>query len=156
LAGIMSAEHYHDGGVPAAAADQAPSGQQASGPAEIIQLDLPLHHRHASTVRVVAASLAADIGFSVDEIEDLRLGVDEAVSVMADADGDSHARLHLRFELSGHTITIAVTRSGVTAAIDRSDIDQLAVRILTAVVDRFDVDDGAFVVSKRAAGVHVD
>ena len=67
---------------------------------------LPLHHRHASTVRVVAASLAADIGFSVDEIEDLRLGVDEAVSVMADADGEPGARLHLRFVLSGSTITV--------------------------------------------------
>ena len=40
------------------------------GPQDVVRLDLPLHHRHASTVRVVAASLAADLGFSVDEIED--------------------------------------------------------------------------------------
>lgn len=122
---------------------------------EAIALDLPLAHRHASTVRVVAAALAADVGFSVDEIDELRLGVDEAVSLMADADGDPTARIHLRFVLSEHTITVTITRSGVAATITRDDVDALAVRILDAVVDRFEVVDGAFVVSKRAAHVHV-
>lgn len=133
------------------------TGNQVDAHDDVVELELPLHHRHASTVRVVAASLAADIGFSVDEIEDLRLGVDEAVSVMADADGEAGARLHLRFVLSGPTITVAVTRSGVATAITRADVDELATRILRAVVDGFDVsDDGAFVVSKRAAIAHAD
>ena len=124
---------------------------------DVVELELPLHHRHASTVRVVAASLAADAGFSIDEIEDLRLGVDEAVSVMADADGDARSRLHLRFVLSGPTISVSVSRSGVAATITRADVDELATRILHAVVDGFDVtDDGEFVVSKRAATTHVD
>jgi hypothetical protein len=125
--------------------------------ADVVELELPLNHRHASTVRVVAASLAADVGFSVDEIEDLRLGVDEVVSVMADVDAEPGARLHLRFVLSGPTVTVSVTRSGVVATITRSDVDELATRILNAVVDGFDVsDDGAFVVSKRAANAHAD
>lgn len=125
------------------------------GVAEVVGLDLPLHHRHASTVRVVAASLAADIGFSVDEIEDLRLGVDEAVSVVADVDGPPEARMHLRFELSGSALTVAVSRTGVADRIERGALDELAVRILGAVVDRFDVTDhGEFVVSKRT--VHGD
>lgn len=119
---------------------------------ELVELDLPLHHRHASTVRVVAASLAADIGFSVDEIEDLRLGVDEAVSVMADVDAGADARLHLRFELAGNGLTVAVSRTGVEDRITSADVDELAVRILRAVMDRFDVTEhGEFVVSKRTA-----
>ena len=41
--------------------------------------------------------------------------------------------------------------------ITRADVDELATRILHAVVDGFDVsDDGAFVVSKRAATAHAD
>jgi serine/threonine-protein kinase RsbW len=133
------------------------SDNQVDAPDDVVELELPLHHRHASTVRVVAASLAADIGFSVDDIEDLRLGVDEAVSVMADADGEPGARLHLRFVLAGSTITVAITRTGVSTVITRADVDELATRILRAVVDGFDVsDDGAFVVSKRAATAHAD
>jgi serine/threonine-protein kinase RsbW len=128
-------------------------GMRATSTAtETVRLELPLHHRHASTVRVVAASLAADIGFSVDEIEDLRLGVDEAVSVMADADAGPDARLHLRFDLAGNGLTVAVSRSGVSTLITRDDVDELAVRILRAVMDRFDVTDrGEFVVSKHTA-----
>ena len=61
------------------------SGANGRSP-EFVELDLPLAHRHASTVRVVAASLGADAGLTVDEIEDLRLGVNEAVSVLADVD----------------------------------------------------------------------
>ena len=42
---------------------------------------------------VVAASLGADAGLTVDEIEDLRLGVNEAVSVLADVDATAGVRL---------------------------------------------------------------
>lgn len=139
----MNAEPLADGDLPT--------------PADIVELDLPLHHRHASTVRVVAASLAADLGFSIDEIEDLRLGVDEAVSVVADVDADDSARLHLRFESSVGFIAVHVTRTNVPTLITPSEVDELAVRILNAVVDRFEVgDDGTFVVVKRSAGPHVD
>jgi serine/threonine-protein kinase RsbW len=130
---------------------------RAGATADVVRLDLPLHHRHASTVRVVAASLAADAGFSVDEIEDLRLGVDEAVSVMADTDAADDARLHLTFESDHSTITVHVTRTSVPAPLTAANVDDLAVRILRAVVDRFEVgDDGSFIVSKRATGTHGD
>ena len=118
---------------------------------EIVELDLPLEHRHASTVRVVAASLGADAGLTVDEIEDLRLGVNEAVSVLADVDATRGARLRVRFEILGHGMTVTARRSGVEQALSIGDIDALAVRILSAVVDEFRVDDdGGFVVVKNA------
>jgi serine/threonine-protein kinase RsbW len=118
---------------------------------EVVELDLPLAHRHASTVRVVAASLGADAGLTIDEIEDLRLGVNEAVSVLADVDVNSGARLRVRFEILGHGMTVTARRSGVEQALSLDDIDELAARILRAVVDEFRVDDdGAFVVVKNA------
>jgi serine/threonine-protein kinase RsbW len=118
---------------------------------EIVELDLPLAHRHASTVRVVAASLGADAGLTVDEIEDLRLGVNEAVSVLADVDPVGGARLRVRFETLGRGMTVTARRSGVEQTLSTDDIDALAVRILRAVVDEFRVDeDGAFVVVKNA------
>lgn len=118
---------------------------------EFVELDLPLAHRHASTVRVVAASLGADAGLTVDEIEDLRLGVNEAVSVLADVDPVDGARLRVRIEIVGQGMTVTARRTGIDQALSIDDIDELAVRILRAVVDEFRVDgDGAFVVVKNA------
>ena len=126
------------------------SGAGAGSP-EVVELDLPLRHRHASTVRVVAASLGADAGLTVDEIEDLRLGVNEAVSVLADVDAVDGARMRVRFEIQGQAMTVTASRTGVDQALSIDDIDELAVRILRAVVDDFRVDDnGAFVVVKNA------
>ena len=121
------------------------------GSPEVVELDLPLGHRHASTVRVVAASLGADAGLTVDEIEDLRLGVNEAVSVLADVDAVDGARLRVRFEIQGPAMVVTARRTGIDQRLSIDDIDELAVRILRAVVDEFRVDgDGAFVVVKNA------
>ena len=45
---------------------------------------VPLRTRYASTVRMIAASLGAEAGFTVDEIDDLRLALDEVFSLLAE------------------------------------------------------------------------
>jgi anti-sigma regulatory factor (Ser/Thr protein kinase) len=111
--------------------------------AEHVDLDLPLVPRHAATVRTVAASLAADAGFSVDAIDDLRLGVNEVVAVLTDVDisADGAARLLVRFELADGEIAAELQRTGVPTALTGDDLDDLATRILRAVVDEFGIDD---------------
>jgi hypothetical protein len=47
-------------------------------------------------------------------------------------------------------MTVTATRTGVDRVVKIDDVDELAVRILRAVVDDFRVDDGGFVVVKRA------
>jgi anti-sigma regulatory factor (Ser/Thr protein kinase) len=128
-----------------------------SNSVEVVELDLPLSTRHASTARVVAASLAADAGFTVDEIDDLRLGLNEAVSVVADAadaaDADgAGSRLMLRFEVDGRRITIHASQGGVRSATPADGPDELAQRILGAVVDSFAYDGGRFVITKSSLG----
>ena len=118
---------------------------------ERVELDLPLHVRHASTVRAVSCSLAADCGFSVDDIEDLRLGVNEVVSVVADADHTGGARLIVSIEFGDQSVRFAARRTGVEAALSAEDIDPLAERILRAVTDDFFVDAETFVVVKHAS-----
>ena len=115
-----------------------------------VELDLPLHPRYASTVRAVTASMGADAGLSVDDIDDLRLGVNEAISVLTDVDDPDAGRLHVRFELDGGTIVVASQRSGPAPVLAPDDLDELATRILRAVVDEYDVDaDGVVTVVKR-------
>jgi anti-sigma regulatory factor (Ser/Thr protein kinase) len=129
--------------------DQSSSrGEPAGGAeAETIRLRLPADARHAATARVVAASLAADLGFDVDEIDDLRLGVNEAVAVLLDervaprADGG----LDVVFRIFDRRIDIEVSRHGAT---DEITLDELAERILTAVVDHHDHVDGTVRLSK--------
>jgi anti-sigma regulatory factor (Ser/Thr protein kinase) len=129
-----------------------------SGTSTTVELDLPLHHRHASTVRVVAASLAADAGFTVDEIDDLRLGVNEAVSMLADVDHATatDARLRLTFDVASRSMTVRATRRGVDAAFSIDDVDDLAMRIVRAVVDEFQVDEGGVTVTKHAVAADDD
>jgi hypothetical protein len=121
-----------------------------SSTGEVITLSLPLSARHASTVRVVAASLAADCGFNIDEIDDLRLGINEAVSIMTDIDAPPQARLFVEFEVKHSTIAVAVRRSEVDGLDGDEPIDELARRILGVVVDSFEIVDGSFLLWKSA------
>jgi hypothetical protein len=117
--------------------------------AHSVSLTLPLDLRHASTARMVAASLAADAGFSVDEIDDLRLGINEVVSVLADdPSSDSNAKLTIEFLVGAGHVEATVARSdGAGTAV----LDDLAQRILDAVTDRYEYERGAFKIFKSAA-----
>ena len=118
--------------------------------ADHVELDVPLASRYASTVRAVAASVGADLGFSVDDIDDLRLGVNEAVSILSDIDDPTQARIHIRFETDGGAVTVRCSRQGVAQPVVEDDIDVLARRILDVVVDEYSVDgSGHITVVKR-------
>ena len=115
-----------------------------------VDLDLPLHSRYASTVRAVTASMAADAGFSVDDIDDLRLGVNEAIAVLTDVDDGGAARLKVRFECNAGEVTVRSNRAGDVVPVTDGELDALARKILDAVVDEYRVDgDGVMTVVKR-------
>ena len=115
---------------------------------EHVELDLPLSARYATTVRAVAASMASTIAMSIDDIDDLRLGVNEAISVLTDVDDDAVGRLHVRFEVEPDRIRVIGSRSGVDD--EPVELDVLAERILGAVVDEYSVDEaGHFLLVKQ-------
>lgn len=129
------------------------STADAGGPVELI---LPRHHRHAATARVVTASIAASAGFDVDEIDDLRLAVDEAVSIVialqgTAGDADEPTRLRLRFEAADGAVTVQVGTADGRRDILATDVDALARRIIEAVADEFRLEPDALVLTKRAA-----
>jgi serine/threonine-protein kinase RsbW len=121
--------------------------------ADNVELEIPLSTRFASTVRAVAAAVSADLGFSVDEIDDLRLAVNEAVSLLADVDDAGAGRLRIEFESDDGVVIVRCVRIGVDGRLDVDDVDVLARRILDAVVDEYSVVDGTFTVVKRLAAV---
>lgn len=119
--------------------------------AEHVDIEIPLNTRHASTVRAVAAAVCADLGFSVDAIDDLRLGVNEAVALLSDVDAGPDARLQITFETGDDGVTVRCRRRGVDDDLDAEDLDILARRILDAVVDDYGIAGGVFTVVKRVA-----
>lgn len=121
---------------------------------QLVQLEVPLSTLHASTARLVGASLAADAGFDIDEIDDLRLGLNEAFSFMADVNAsDSDGRLRVTFEVDGPCLQVTVAHAGETGP-PMAPVDDLAARILGAVVDSFSFEGGTFTMTKCSSASH--
>jgi len=70
--------------------------------AEEIRLSLPARPAMLRIVRMTTAALAAEHGFDYDEIEDLKLAIDELCHALLLDEGDAgQPLLHLVFETSG-------------------------------------------------------
>lgn len=114
----------------------------------VINLSVPLDVRHASTVRLMASSVAADAGLSVDDIDDFRLGINEVVLVLADEPTGTDGRLLLEFTVAPGIVNATVSRSDGAGA---AELDELARRILDTVVDRHAYARGSFRLTKTAS-----
>jgi serine/threonine-protein kinase RsbW len=106
-----------------------------------VQLILPAEAGSARLARLVAAALAADADFTIDETEDLRVAVSELVALLVEG-GDEGERLDDQVTLTYHRGPDAVEvagaralRAGATAAADGATPDDLALEILRVVVD---------------------
>lgn len=102
---------------------------------EEIRLTLPALASYARITRLAVAGLASRVGFSYDEIEDLRIAVGEVFGVLVDDRPDS--RLTFRCSLDGPTMVVVASREPATPAPDVTDLTR---QILEAVVDEADID----------------
>jgi serine/threonine-protein kinase RsbW len=110
-----------------------------------VRLSVPASPRYLAAARVVAASLGVEAGLSVDDLDDLRLGVNELVSLLVEAAAPD-ARVDLEFEIQDVRIAVRGTLQGAVA--EPTEIDELTRRIVEAVVDHHEVDGTSFSLSK--------
>lgn len=111
------------------------SAPASEGPT--VQLAFPALTEHVRLARLVASGLVAQAGFSVDEIEDLRIAVDELCSLLVDhAAPDS--RIELAFTLDHRAITMVGSAPSGSAG-DGFEADELSRLILRAAVDHHTV-----------------
>jgi hypothetical protein len=116
------------------------------GDEDQFEVIVPLQTRYASTVRIIAASLGAEAGFSIDEIDDLRLALDEVFSMLAERHvGD---RVRTTFRLDGHQLVAGFKLE--SGSVDVTP-DELAANILRSVVDGYEFADGGVTLTKRAS-----
>ena len=114
---------------------------------DAIDVDVPLRTEYAATIRLLVASLGADIGFSIDEIDDLKLAVSEVFTQMVEASGaDSARRAHLRLTIDESSLGVHLS---VGADASPLALDPLSAAILSSVVDAHTVaTDGVRLVKR--------
>ena len=87
----------------------------ADEPADVVTIRIPATGAYLSVLRTATASLASRLDFTLDEIEDLRIAVDEACAMLL-ADAVAGTDLTCEFELdeTGMRISVSVlSREGV-------------------------------------------
>jgi serine/threonine-protein kinase RsbW len=107
----------------------------AASDEEAVTVSVPADVSFVSTLRLATASLAARCGLTVDDIEDLRLAVDEACALLL-----PHAQLgtllDTRFTLApGRLAVDATIRSNDGAELDRTGFAWTVLGALASTVD---------------------
>jgi serine/threonine-protein kinase RsbW len=75
---------------------------------DAVEIRLPADSAFLSVLRTATAGLAARLDFTLDEIEDLRIAVDEACAMLLPYAIET-AQLRCRFELTPDTLSVTVT-----------------------------------------------
>jgi serine/threonine-protein kinase RsbW len=112
------------------------SGSGSVAAPETVRLTIPAALEFVRIARLTASGVASRVGFDVDEIEDLRVAVDELSSILVEAAGAN--QLELAFTPGNDGITIE-GRVQVDDA-GAPEIDDLTRQILAAVVDDYGID----------------
>jgi serine/threonine-protein kinase RsbW len=119
-------------------------GRSGTRLAEVVRLSVPGSLEYVRIVRLTTAAVAARLGFDVEEIEDLRVAVDELVSVVIEAGhGDE---ISITFSNLGDTFIF----DGAAPVDAPPELDNLTRQILSVVVDDFEVSAADGVAHFRA------
>ena len=157
----------HDDAAPAHDAAPGPptplDGSWVTAHRNRIEVDVPLRSELLATVRTVTATLAADAGFTIDEIDDIRLALAETLTAYLQREegqreegqgedggreeGPGGDRARVTYVVAGSTLAVNVRPEQGPA---RVEFDELASGILAAVVDDCVTDDDGVTVVKRA------
>lgn len=116
-----------------------------------VALSVPADPRHLRLARLTASGFSADLGFSLDEVEELRLAVGEASALLVEH-AAAGARLTVRYLDDGGEIVIE-GRCEADAGSPLS-VDPVAEAVLANTVDAYEVeqdgDANRFRLAKRA------
>ena len=96
---------------------------------DMVELRLPADSSYLSVLRTATAGLAARLDFTLDEIEDLRIAVDEACAMLL-PDAVPLEPLTCRFRLSPDSLEVTVVATTVTGRAPGRD--SFAWTVLTA------------------------
>lgn len=107
---------------------------------DVLTLTFPVRSGYLRICRITTTTFAADLGFDVDQLDDLRLAVDEAVTWLLQ---DEETGGEVRLALSASDDEIAISGERHSDAVPERDIDDLVHAILGATVDSYELHSEA-------------
>jgi serine/threonine-protein kinase RsbW len=113
-------------------------------PVETVRMVVPATPSYLQVLRLVAAGLASRLAFTIDEIEDLKIAVDELSAYLTGSQG-REGSIEIVFEVEGSAITIRGTGRFEPGHRVRTDLTDFSKMILETVVDSASLEqaDGA-------------
>jgi anti-sigma regulatory factor (Ser/Thr protein kinase) len=111
-------------------------------------LSVPARTPNLRIARLTASSFAADLGFGLEDIEDLRVAVTELCGVLFDDDGDTAGRVELRYRIEDDGVVVEGHRTADGAV---PELDPIARELLEVTTDahRLAAEDGEWRFSVR-------
>jgi serine/threonine-protein kinase RsbW len=106
---------------------------------DVVELRLPANSAYLSVLRTATAGLAARLDFTLDEIEDLRIAVDEACALLI-PDAADGGELTCLFSLSPDALSVSVEVPSRTGRAPRRNT--FAWTVLTALAGDVDARTG--------------
>lgn len=105
---------------------------------DTITLQIPAEPRYISIVRLTASSLASNLGFDIEQVEDIRVCVSEACNNIM----DDRAQISLRFVVKEHALEIDVDGYSKPS----NEQEKLGLMIMSSLMD---------VVEETPDGIHM-
>ena len=101
---------------------------------ETISINIPASPEYLKVVRLIVAGLASRLRFTIDDIEDLKIAVDELSAYLTGAQGRD-GTLDIGFDLHDDRIDIRGAGHFATGTKVRTDLTDMSKMILETVVD---------------------
>jgi len=106
---------------------------------ETISISIPASPEYLKVVRLVVAGLASRLLFTIDDIEDLKIAVDELSAYLTGAQG-REGTLDIGFDMHDDRIEIRGTGNFSAGTKVRTDLTEMSKMILETVVDEAALD----------------
>ena len=121
------------------AAAEAGAGPADAAPRDAVTVRMPADGAYLSVLRTATAGLAARLDFTLDEIEDMRIAVDEACAMLL-SQAIPGSELECDFTLGRDAITISVSVRCLAPRVPANDT--FAWTVLTALAGSVDAKVG--------------
>jgi len=119
-----------------------------AAPDDHVELRVPASGAYLAVLRTATAGLAARLDFTIDDIEDLRIAVDEACALLLPL-ATPGSRIDCRFDLRPHQFQVAVSVPSATTV--PPPRDTFAWTVLTALAGEVEasISDGHVTLTLR-------
>ncbi|QNU67600.1 ATP-binding protein [Ruminiclostridium herbifermentans] len=117
-----------------------------------VMLVLPLKTEFVSTARLTASSVAARMGFNIDEVEDIKVAVSEVCNIILSRAGNGLVQFKISFEMYKDRLEMTFTGEDAELQCFEGTLEnEYGIYIMKALMDSVELcnDNHSIVMTKR-------